>query len=401
MKRLFLILLLACFWLAGAASATPYLGNYSSNLIFLDHFNEWPDLGRAATGQTLTNTSTTIISPGQFGNMSYYSGSARLQGGGYSPMGLGTGDFTFMCWLNRTTSTSGIMLFTSQNNDGNRLQIWVYDSRVSTCLSNVACIGGSTSEIPANSLHQIVVKRTSGNFTAYIDGVYNGSTVTTYNFTEAGFAIGAKGGGSNALVGKIDEMALWNTSIPISELWPQNYEVGHDTPSAPVSSFTTNQTAGASPLPVHLTDTSTGTPTAWGYNATCLENSTTIQIGTTQNLDQVFDVGHWLISLIASNAYGQNVSAQTTWINVSSEITPLAMFSSNKTVVLFPGYVGFTDLSANAPTTWEWSFGDGTYSTTRNATHQFVKRGRWTVLLNASNSAGYSLNVSYITVLGG
>jgi PKD repeat protein len=77
------------------------------------------------------------------------------------------------------------------------------------------------------------------------------------------------------------------------------------------------------------------------------------------------------------------------------------MFTKSRGVLIFPGSVQFNDTSLNTPTAWNWSFGDGTYSEVRNASHQYVKRGRWAVLLNTSNTAGYNTNTSNVWIIGG
>jgi PKD repeat protein len=212
--------------------------------------------------------------------------------------------------------------------------------------------------------------------------VTNTAAFSVYNIT-----VSASGSGGDAV--SIGELILYET-----------------VPESPHASFTVNATTGISPLAVGFTDTSTNTPTAWNwsYMNTTPGNNTPVYWSTTQNPSQVFGDGNWLISLNASNSVGYNLSAQTTWINVTNgegAIPPLAMFTQNFWVVLFPRPVQFNDTSTNTPTAWNWSFGDGKYSDVQNATHQYVKRGRWTVLLNASNTAGYSTNTSTVWILGG
>ena len=54
----------------------------------------------------------------------------------------------------------------------------------------------------------------------------------------------------------------------------------------------------------------------------------------------------------------------------------------------------------DAPTAWNWSFGDGTYSTIKNPTHTYSAAGNYTVALTVSNSAGSNdtTKASYIKV---
>jgi beta propeller repeat protein len=58
-----------------------------------------------------------------------------------------------------------------------------------------------------------------------------------------------------------------------------------------------------------------------------------------------------------------------------------------------PLKIQFTDKSTNNPTSWRWDFGDGTYSTAKNPTHTYAKKGKYTVSLKASNVAGYNIRM--------
>ena len=65
-----------------------------------------------------------------------------------------------------------------------------------------------------------------------------------------------------------------------------------------------------------------------------------------------------------------------------------------------PLKVTFTDKSTGSPTSWKWSFGDGTYSTASNPTHKYSQEGNYTVKLTATNAAGSSTTTktNYIKV---
>ncbi|MDP3396888.1 MAG: PKD domain-containing protein [Methanoregula sp.] len=85
---------------------------------------------------------------------------------------------------------------------------------------------------------------------------------------------------------------------------------------------------------------------------------------------------------------------------------PVAAFSANKTSGTAPLAVQFNDTSTNSPTAWNWSFknvaGNNTqvwWSTARNATQTFGA-GNFSIAVNASNSAGYSIStqVTFINV---
>ncbi len=62
---------------------------------------------------------------------------------------------------------------------------------------------------------------------------------------------------------------------------------------------------------------------------------------------------------------------------------PVAAFSASPTSGNVPLNVTFTDKSTGTPTSWKWSFGDGTNSTVQNPTHKYTKAGTYTVALDS------------------
>src|SRR5690606_10272909 len=55
---------------------------------------------------------------------------------------------------------------------------------------------------------------------------------------------------------------------------------------------------------------------------------------------------------------------------------------------LAPLTVQFTDTSTGSPTKWEWDFGDGGKSTSKNPSHTYSGAGTYTVKLTVTNSYG-------------
>ena len=82
---------------------------------------------------------------------------------------------------------------------------------------------------------------------------------------------------------------------------------------------------------------------------------------------------------------------------------PVASFSGTPTSGIAPLTVAFTDRSTNTPTSWNWSFGDGSTSTLQNPSHIFTSVNNYTVILTATNSAGSNTitRTGYITVSSG
>jgi PKD repeat protein len=72
-----------------------------------------------------------------------------------------------------------------------------------------------------------------------------------------------------------------------------------------------------------------------------------------------------------------------------TDYSPVADFSANVTTASSaPLEVLFTDTSANTPTSWSWSFGDGGSSTDQNPVHAYNALGYYTVSLSATNAGG-------------
>ncbi|MGB9938544.1 PKD domain-containing protein [Methanosarcina sp.] len=86
----------------------------------------------------------------------------------------------------------------------------------------------------------------------------------------------------------------------------------------------------------------------------------------------------------------------------SAPILPVTDFSSNVTSGIAPLNAGFTDKSTGAPTSWVWSFGDGTNSTQQNPVHTYSSAGNYTVTLTATNAQGSNTTTKaeYIKVQG-
>jgi tripartite motif-containing protein 71 len=84
----------------------------------------------------------------------------------------------------------------------------------------------------------------------------------------------------------------------------------------------------------------------------------------------------------------------------TGQVHPITNFTSNATSGYAPLSVQFIDKSTGSPTKWNWDFGDGAISTSKNPTHKYSVAGIYTVILTATNAAGNNTvkKSSYITV---
>ncbi len=164
----------------------------------------------------------------------------------------------------------------------------------------------------------------------------------------------------------------------------------------PVASFSSNTTSGSAPLNVAFTDTSTGTPTSWTWSFGDGTSSTAKNPVHTYN-----KAGKYTVSLIARNAMGSNAVTKSGYLTVVNALkAPVASFSATPVSGNAPMRVTFTDKSTGTPTSWNWNFGDGTFSTTRNPTHTYSRAGKYAISLTVTNAAGSNVATksSYINV---
>jgi PKD repeat protein len=65
-----------------------------------------------------------------------------------------------------------------------------------------------------------------------------------------------------------------------------------------------------------------------------------------------------------------------------------------------PMAVQFNDTSTRSPTSWNWSFGDGNFSSLQNPVHVYALNGTFSVSLTAANDGGSTTmtKTGYITV---
>jgi len=163
----------------------------------------------------------------------------------------------------------------------------------------------------------------------------------------------------------------------------------------PVANFSSNVTSGSAPLSVQFTDLSEN---AAGWKWTFGDGDTS----TEQNPVHTYKkLGKYTVKLTVNNAQGSNTISKSKYINVVIIVNPpRAAFSASPTFGKAPLTVSFTDKSTRSPTSWKWTFGDGTFSTEQNPVHTYSKVGQYMVKLTVKNAAGSNtaLKSNYIIV---
>ena len=154
--------------------------------------------------------------------------------------------------------------------------------------------------------------------------------------------------------------------------------------------FSSFNTAGTAPFSTYLYDLSTNTTPGtdtWYWMFGDGNTSTAQSLYYTWNITGTYAINH---------SFSNGVS--TSWINKSAYIVvgtptppvvaPVASFYGGPQIGAPPLLVYLTDVSSNTPTSWNWSFGDGTYGITQNPSHWYNSSGFFTVGLTATNTAG-------------
>jgi PKD repeat protein len=167
---------------------------------------------------------------------------------------------------------------------------------------------------------------------------------------------------------------------------------------SPAASFTSNVTDGIMPLPVHFTDTSTGTgPLSYAWD---FDNNGVIDSTVQNPVFTYTTAGTYTVKLTVSNSAGSNSATKTITVT-TGPVAPTAVFSTNVTGGTAPLAVKFTDASTGTgPLSYAWVFGDGGVSAAKNPTHTFDTPGTYTVSLTVQNAAGIDseIKTGYITV---
>jgi len=172
---------------------------------------------------------------------------------------------------------------------------------------------------------------------------------------------------------------------------------------APDATFTANWTsivAGQKVLFTH-TGSNGNTPTIYQWNFGDLTANATVE----NPEHQYTTAGTYTVILtIIDVDLDIDVNKMLNYITVAVDMIPDASFSANVTSIIAGQKVLFTHVGSNgnAPTTYEWNFGDLTANATiENPEHQFISVGTYTVILTIKDTDGdidVVKHLNYITV---
>ena len=139
---------------------------------------------------------------------------------------------------------------------------------------------------------------------------------------------------------------------------------------------------------VAFTDLSSNVPTEWLWN---FDDGA---ISILPNPSHEFELnGIYNVCLTSSNFIGSDTKCES--IIIDSYLPPVVNFN-------FTGdpLVSFIDMSLNSPLTWEWDFGDGSYSTDQNPIHDYLTNGIFEVCLFVTNAGGSGESCQFVDIEG-
>lgn len=148
---------------------------------------------------------------------------------------------------------------------------------------------------------------------------------------------------------------------------------------------------------VIFTDNSTNIPSSWSWTI----NGGTPSPTTTQNPSATYSTaGIYDVTLIATNGSGSCTLTEANFITVTVPPAPVCDFSFSPAAPSEGNTVSFTDLTANTPSGWTWTFESGSVgsSASQNPSVTWNTAGTYGVTLTASNATGNCTSAQTITV---
>ncbi|MDD1711914.1 MAG: PKD domain-containing protein [Methanoregulaceae archaeon] len=163
---------------------------------------------------------------------------------------------------------------------------------------------------------------------------------------------------------------------------PEMTVLSSDPAVLPVAGFIATPDEGDLPLMVTFTDQSTSESPINSWNWSFGDGT----FSALQSPSHQYSVaGVYNSKLTVSNCFGSNVSAVT---EIEAGVRPMASFVADPINGDAPLTVVFNDTSttpAGVLNSWNWSFGDGNFSNSQNATHTYDAAGTYQVKLVVKN----------------
>jgi PKD repeat protein len=148
---------------------------------------------------------------------------------------------------------------------------------------------------------------------------------------------------------------------------------------------------------ITFNDRSSGNITSWLWNFGDGTSS------TQQNpVKRYTSGGNYPVTLTVSTSTGQqSINAHTVSVTTATPGSPpvSAAFAISPSTAAVRANVAFTDQSTGSPTSWQWNFGDGSFSSAQNPTHAYNTQGSYGVSLTVFNASSSSTTSHVVTIL--
>ena len=213
-------------------------------------------------------------------------------------------------------------------------------------------------------------------------------------YVVAGPMLSAKGGSGSStpptttLPAVTTAAVLPTTAVPAvtTTRAPVGGTLSADFSAAPVS--------GQMPLTVQFTDRSGGNPNSWDWDFGDGGSSSLQNPSHTYTFPGIFGV-----RLTVRSTVGSDTEYRKQVITVTERVqAPDALFTASSLSGTAPHPVQFTDQSTGNPTSWAWSFGDGSTSSAGSPAHTYTTPGTYLVRLTVANSGGTDSSQQTVTV---
>ena len=317
---------------------------------------------------------------------------------------------------------STVQLFWNDN-AGNETAVGIYLANGSGAFTKVQTLAANETDATLSGL-------AAGSYRAYVvatnsagdSGASNIATFTVGSTLSVAFSYTSQGTGTGTVFTFYDESTggtitsrLWtfgdgtsSTALVATKSWsqPGQYPVTltiNGTQSATktvtitaalAANFTFTPSSPTTDETVSFTDTSTGSITSFLWNFGDGSSSTAQHPSKRYSTPTTYNV-----TLTVFSNSGQTSITKAITVRASSPVTPNvnAAFDAPATALVGTA-VNFADRSTGAPTSWQWTFGDGTTSALQNPSKTFTAPGQYMVSLRAGNAVSSSLISKTISV---
>lgn len=253
----------------------------------------------------------------------------------------------------------------------------VFDNPGTYDVTLVAVSAGGSSTYTQNDFITVLPEPTAG-FTSSVNGA---NASFTNNSSNATSYVWNFGDGSTS--GEADPNHTYATDGVYTVTLTATNNCGSNTTTQqvtvvtpPTAGFSLSANNGCAPFDVQFTNTSSDNATTFAWTFEGGSPATSADENPTANWSQA---GTYTVTLVATNSAGSATTTQTVTVNT----TPAAGFS-----IQTAGFGVVLTNTTTGATSYQWTFGDGSFSNETNPSHNYGTPGMYTITLFATNACG-------------